>query len=322
MENLQPSGEVLLGIYETAETIRYSDQRLRGLLTSGEIHIHYYSPCGQEIIPSAVVATLRPDDYMVTTYRGMHDQIAKGVPLREFFAENMGKVTGTCKGKGGPMHVTHPASGLMVTTGIVGSGLPIGNGLALASQLRGDSRVTVVNFGDGASNIGAFHEALNMAGLWKLPVVFVCQNNLYGERTSIELGTAITKISDRAASYGMPGVTVNGNDAAETWAAAKTAVELARDGGGPTLLEALTFRFFGHAFGDQDLYMPKEQKAAAVANDPLPQLRAALIEQGVVSDDEVVALETKIHAAVDDAVQFALDSDYPGLEELDIDVYA
>src|SRR5580698_2725459 len=147
------------------------------MLTAGEIAMTYYSPRGQEVISAAVSANLQPADYVVTTYRGIHDHIAKGVPLDLLWAEFLGRATGTCKGKGGPMHVTHPESGCMVTTGVVGAGMPIGCGLALAAQVRGEKRVTVTNFGDGASNIGAFHESLNLASVWKLPVIFVCQHN-------------------------------------------------------------------------------------------------------------------------------------------------
>jgi pyruvate dehydrogenase E1 component alpha subunit len=322
MEKSDPDKNVLLRIYEKAETIRYSDERFRRLLTSGEISIHYYPVRGQEIISAATAVSLQPGDYVLTTYRGLHDQIAKGVPLNDLFAEYMGKLAGTCKGKGGPMHVTHPTTGLLVTTGIVGAGMPIANGVALASQIREDGRVTVVNFGDGASNIGAFHEALNLASLWKLPVVFICQNNLYGEHTSIELGTSITKISDRSVAYGMPGVTVNGNDAVEMYNAARDAVERARRGEGPTLLEARTFRFYGHAFGDQDTYMPKEQKAEAMANDPLPKTRAWLIDNGYATEEEIKELEDAIHAEADAAFEFALKSEYPDLSELKTDVYA
>ena len=165
-------------------------------ISAGRIATPYYSPAGQEIIPSAISSLLADRDYVVTIYREIHDQIAKGVPLKQLWAEIAGKLTGTCKGKGGPMHITHPASGIMVTTGIVGSGMPIANGIALSSQIRGDGRITVCYFGDGAANIGAFHEALNMASLWKLPVIFVCQNNQYAEHTSFGLGTAAKRISD------------------------------------------------------------------------------------------------------------------------------
>ena len=221
-------------------------------------------------------------------------------------------MTGTCKGKGGPMHITHPASGVMVTTGIVGSSMPIANGLALAAQIRGERRIAVAYFGDGAANIGAFHEALNMAAVWKLPVMFVCQNNGYGEHTRYELATSAAKISDRAASYRIPGVTVNGNDPLAMYAAAQAAIERARAGAGPTLIEARTFRSSGHVFGDADAYMQKGEKEAAMANDPVPLFRAWLLAQGLASEAQLSALETGIEKEIDAAVEFALSSPNPG----------
>jgi pyruvate dehydrogenase E1 component alpha subunit len=252
----------------------------------------------------------------------LHDQIAKGVDMRQLWAEYLGKATGTCKGKGGPMHVTDPSSGLMVTTGVVGSGLPIANGLALASKLNGSDRVTVVNFGDGASNIGSFHEALNLASVWKLPVVFVCQNNRYGEHTRYEWATSVGQVSDRAGGYAMPGVTVDGNDPIATYNAAKEAVARARAGEGPTLLEIMTYRFHGHIMGDNMSYMPAEEREAAMAADPVPRFRQWLIDQGHFSDADLITIENQIESVIDDAVEFATTSPGPSLEELYTDVYA
>ena len=177
------TNDAALRIFRTMTTIRTTENRIIRGLNSGELTMTFYTVRGQEAIPAAIGEHLRREDYMVTTYRGMHDCIAKGVPLEELLAEMCGKSTGTSKGKGGPMHVSDPHSGLMVTTGVVGGGLPIAVGLALSSALRGDGRVTVVNFGDGATSIGATHEAVNLAALWQVPVVFVCQNNRYGEHT-------------------------------------------------------------------------------------------------------------------------------------------
>jgi len=248
--------------------------------------------------------------------------LAKGVPMKLLWAEIAGKVTGTCKGKGGPMHITHPASGVMVTTGIVGSSMPIANGLALAAQLRKEDRVTVAYFGDGASNIGAFHESLNMAAIWKLPVLFVCQNNGYGEHTRYEVTTPVRHISDRAAAYGIPGVNVDGNDPLKMYAAAKEAVDRARAGEGPTLLEARTFRFHGHVFGDMDGYMQKGEKDAAMAKDPVPAFRAWLIQNKHASESELAGIESSIASELDAAVDFALSSANPDLAELRRDVFA
>jgi acetoin:2,6-dichlorophenolindophenol oxidoreductase subunit alpha len=318
----QPEPQTLLEIYRTAATVKLVDERIRGLLMAGEIALSYYSPRGQEIVAAATAASLRPEDYVVTTYRGIHDQIAKGVPLPLLFAEYFGKVTGSCKGKGGPMHVTHPESGVMLTTGIVGSGLPIANGLALAAVLRGEKRVVIANFGDGASNIGAFHEALNLAALWTLPVVFLCQNNEYAEHTTYANGTSCAAVADRAVSYGMPGVTVDGNDAAAMYCAAAEAISNARDGHGPTLLEAKTFRFMGHFFGDDGSYIDDALMAERMSNDPVPALRQQLVDDNIADEVDLTALEADAKAAVDEALQFARDSDYPDVAELGRDVYA
>lgn len=321
-DQLQPSVEVLLEIYNKMTLIKQNDMRLVSAVKSGQVVMPFYSARGQEVIPSAVSVNLTNEDYICTIYRGMHDMLAKGVPLKSLWAEFCGKVTGTCKGKGGPMHVTDPASGVMVTTGIVGASMPIANGLALASQIRGDGRVTVAYFGDGASNIGAFHEALNMAAVWKLPVVYVCQNNRYGEHTKYELATSARQISDRAHGYQIPGVTVDGNDPIEMWRAARQAIERARMGNGPTLIEAMTFRFNGHVFGDADAYMDKGEKAAWIAKDPVPRFRSWLIENEYAEESFLAAMEAKVAKELDEAIEFAKSSPFPDLAELRRDVFA
>jgi TPP-dependent pyruvate/acetoin dehydrogenase alpha subunit len=321
LANAGPTDAELIAIYRVAALIKQTDERIRGLITAGRLHANYYSPRGQEIVAAATAAHLKSDDYVVTIYRGLHDHLAKGVPLKLLMAEYFGRIDGSCKGKGGCMHITHPESGIMVTTGIVGSGMPIANGLALASQVRGDGRVTVTNFGDGASNIGAFHESMNLAQLWKLPVVFLCQNNLYAEHTSYEGGTA-GEIARRADGYGMVGVRVDGNDPVAMFQAAGEAIERARAGAGPTLIEARTFRFFGHNFGDPGHYIPKDIYAAALAADPLPLLRARLIDEAIASEDTVAAMEDAIKAEIDEAVDFASASPYPDAAEMLKDVYA
>lgn len=311
--------ETLLEIYRRAELVRQADVKFRSMIGGGELAIVYYSPRGQEVVSAAMMTALNESDYLVTTYRGIHDQLSKGIPARELYAEFAGKETGTCKGKGGPMHITHPASGVMVTTGVVGSGLPIANGLALASQIEQDNRVTVCCFGDGATNIGAFHEALNMAQIWKLPVIFLCQNNLYGEHTPMAMSTGAETIAGRAGSYGMKGVRVNGNDPKEMYAAAKEAVRRARAGEGPTLIEAMTFRFHGHLLGDDSHYIPKAEMEAAKANDPVPKLRELLLELQV-SEETLKDLEETIGSEIAAAAKFALDSAYPSVSENRVDV--
>ncbi|KMS51995.1 Pyruvate dehydrogenase (acetyl-transferring) [Novosphingobium barchaimii LL02] len=317
-----PDAATQLDIYRRMSTIMQNDVASRRIVKTGRLVMPYYSPRGQEVIPSAISVNLNDDDKICTIYRGIHDMIAKGVPLRALWAEIAGRVTGTCKGKGGPMHITHPASGVMVTTGIVGSSMPIANGIAWAAKLEKSERVTIAYFGDGASNIGAFHESLNMASVWKLPVIFVCQNNGFAEHTRYENATSVDFISKRAIGYGMPGFTVDGNDPLEMYAAANEAVARARAGEGPTLLECKTFRFFGHVFGDDDHYMTKEEKAAAMEKDPVPAFRARLIADGHASEEQLVEMETQIAAEIQDAIDFALGSEVAGLEELTLDVYA
>jgi len=302
--------------------ISQNDTATRRCLSTGRLVMPYYSPKGQEAIPAAVSTCLRTDDQIATIYRGVHDMLAKGIPLNSLWAEQGGRATGACKGKGGPMHVSHPSTGVMVTTGIVGSSMPIANGLAWASQMDGSDRVVVAYFGDGASNIGAFHESLNLASVWKLPVIFVCQNNRYGEHTRYEKATAVARVADRAAAYTMPGHHVNGNDPLEVYVAAHEAVTRARRGEGPTLIEALTFRFYGHVMGDADDYMDKAEKAAAMANDPTLRFREKLIAGGVATEAQLAKMEAEIDAEVEAAIQHALASPYPDPIELRRDVYA
>lgn len=313
--------EALLQMFRKMTLAKQNDDRVRTVLRTGRLVTPYYSTRGQEVIPAAVSSNLRADDYICTIYRGFHDSICKGLPLRKLWAELAGRVTGACKGKGGPMHITHPASGIMVTTGIVGSSMLIANGLALASQIRGEDRVAIAYFGDGAANIGAFHEALNMASIWKLPVVFVCQNNRYGEHTRFAVTTPIDQIAKRAAAYGMPGVNVDGNDPIAMYWAAGEAIERARSGKGPTLIEAMTFRFHGHVMGDDDSYMPPDEKSGWIARDPVPAYRSWLITHQKATASELEAIEAEIEEQISDAVEFALSSAFPGIEELTRDVY-
>ncbi|KKC25243.1 pyruvate dehydrogenase [Sphingomonas sp. SRS2] len=308
-------------VYRKFWLIHRCDERFRAVITSGRASLIYYPVRGQELLAAAMGAVLRKDDYIVTTYRGLHDQLAKGVPIDRLWAEFLGRLDGTCKGKGGPMHITHPETGVMVTTGIVGSGLPIALGLALASQVRGDGRVTVVSFGDGASNIGAFHESLNMASLWKLPVVFFCQNNTYAEHTAYANGTSCAHVVDRAAGYAMRGVRVDGNDPAAMAGAAWAAVEWARAGKGPTLLEADTFRFKGHTIGSSSDYVPKDAIAAAEKVDPLATFRPWMIAKGYATDDQLGLIEGEIEAELDHAVEYGFASPFPPVEELLTDVH-
>jgi pyruvate dehydrogenase E1 component alpha subunit len=316
------ASSTLLDIYRRMTTIKQNDDRFVAEMSAGRITMTYYSARGQECIPAGISTLLTNDDYLCTIYRGIHDMIAKGVPPKVIWAELAGRSTGCCKGKGGAMHITHPESGCMVTTGIVGASMPIATGMALASQLRGDKRVTVTNFGDGASNIGAFHESLNLASLWKLPVIFVCQNNQFAEHTAYENCTTSDTIAERAKSYNMPGFRVDGNDPVAVYEAATVAIERARAGDGPTLLEFMTFRFRGHLVGDPGEYIPKEMMAKAKAKDPVPLYRQRLIDEGHGTAADLDAIDAEIKTLIDEAVEFAYSSPKTDASEVFTDVYA
>ena len=314
--------EVALAIYRTMATIRAAEDRITRGLRAGELRMTFYPVRGQEAIPASVSAHLRRDDYMVTTYRGMHDCIAKGVPLDELMTEMCGKVTGTSKGKGGPMHLSDPRSGLMVTTGVVGGGLPIAGGLGLASRLQGTDQVTVVNFGDGATSIGATHEAANLAALWDLPVLFVCQHNQYGEHTRFADYTRTARLADRFRAYGMAAVTVDGNSVPEMYEAAGEAVRRARAGEGPTFLECLTFRLGAHAFGTSAEYVDPDELARAEAAEPLGRHRRWLVESRGVDPAALEAIDASAADEVEAAVAAAVAAEPPGPAELLTDVFS
>ncbi len=321
MKHNSPDGPTQLEIFRKMALLKANDERSRKVISTGRLIMPYYSYRGQEVIPACLGVILKDTDYLCTIYRGIHDMLAKGLPLKALWAEIAGRIDGTCKGKGGPMHLTDVKHGVMVTTGIVGASMPIANGLAWASQIRGEDRVSVATFGDGASNIGAFHESLNLAAVWNLPTIFVCQNNRYGEHTKYAKVTGAAKISDRAIAYGMPGIHVDGNDPIAMYGAVAQAVARARAGEGPTLIEAVTFRFHGHVFGDASKYIPQEEMEAAVAADPYPRFRARLITDGIATEKELAEIEAGWEAALDEAVDYALASPFPGLEEANTDVY-
>ncbi|AFS14632.1 Pyruvate dehydrogenase E1 component subunit alpha [Mycobacterium intracellulare subsp. intracellulare MTCC 9506] len=309
-------------LYELMVLMKAADDRLSKGIGTGEFMCVYWPSRGQEAIAAAMGVALRPDDQLVTTYRGLHDLIGKGVPLEEIYGEMMGRTVGAGRGKGGTMHIANPAKGVMLSTGIVGAGPPVAVGLAMAAKRKGIDRVTVVSFGDGATNTGSFHEAANMAALWDLPLVFVCQNNLYAEMTPTSDTMKLEHVADRAAGYGMPGVRVDGNDPLAVKAALDDALRRARDGDGPTFIECVTFRFRGHYFGDRTPYIPKEQLEAAMAADPVPRFRGHLAATGACDDDELDRIDSDASAAVEAALQIVLGADSPSIDELDRDVYA
>ena len=319
---VEPGTDVLLGMYKVQAKIAAVDEQFRQRIARGQVSLVYYSPRGQECISAALGARLRVDDYLVTTYRGLHDQIAKGIPLPELVAEYLGRSSGTCGGKGGPMHVTHAASGVMVTTGIVAGGLPIANGLAVAAVLDDSDRVTVVCFGDGATNNGAFHEAVNLAAVWDLPVIFLCQNNQYGEHTPIGRSMRVPTVAQRAGAYGIASARVDGNDPVAMWHEIGAAVDRAREGGGPTLIDALTYRFYGHILGEDLAYQPAAEREAAIAADPVLAYRARLINEYGIAESVLGDVDRRVAAEVDDAFTVALASPQPDISSLYTDVVA
>jgi TPP-dependent pyruvate/acetoin dehydrogenase alpha subunit len=298
------------------------DERLRKGISTGEFLTVYWPSRGQEAIAAGFAACLRTDDRLVTTYRGLHDQIGKGVSLVEILGEMLGRQVGACRGKGGTMHIADPKVGVMLSTGIVGAGIPVAVGLALAARAQKADRVVAVSFGDGATNTGSFHEAVNMASIWQLPLVLVCQNNQYAEMTPTAHSMHVEHIAERAAAYNIPGVTIDGNDPMEVYRAFTEAVDRARAGGGPTLVECLTYRFFGHFFGDQMAYIPAAELEAAKAADPVPRFGDRLVDEGVLTRSQVDGIDEQARRQVDEAVAEVLASPTPTLDELDRDVYA
>jgi len=309
-------------IYRTMTRIAATDARIQQGLSAGDLQFQYYPCGGQEAIPASIAPLLTVDDKSVITYRCIHDIVAKGTPIREIIAEMYGRETGTSKGKGGPMHLSDPNSGLMVTTGIVGAGAPIAAGIALGEQLKGSGNIVTCSFGDGAINIGAVHEALNIAALWKLPVVFVCQNNLYAEYTSYADSTASPDIAGRAAGYGMVGEKVDGTDPFALHAAAARAIARARNGEGPTLLECVAHRLQGHSFGSEEGHMDAAALATARAANPVKMYRARLIGEGHADAAALNAIDTAVAAEIDDAQAFADASQAPPASELTTDIFA
>lgn len=319
---MTPAPEIQKRIYALMVLMKAADDRLSKGISTGEFMCVYWPARGQEAIAAAMGVALRPDDQLVTTYRGLHDLIGKGVPLEEIYGEMMGRTVGASRGKGGTMHIAKPECGVMLSTGIVGAGLPIAVGLAMAAKRKGLDRVTVVSFGDGATNTGSFHEAANMATLWDLPMVLVCQNNQYAEMTPTADTMKLERVADRAAGYGMPGIRVDGNDPLAVKSALDEALQLARTGSGPTFIECVTFRFRGHYFGDRMPYIPKEQLAAAMAADPVPKFRAYLAEAGICGEDELNEIDEEALATVENALKTVMGADSASIDELDRDVYA
>jgi pyruvate dehydrogenase E1 component alpha subunit len=306
-----------LRLYRTMLAIRLFEQRVSREFRTGEIpgFVHMY--VGEEAVAAGVCVNLDDRDYITSTHRGHGHCIAKGCDLRSMMAELYGREDGLCKGRGGSMHIADFSRGMLGANAIVGGGIALATGAALAAQVRGSGEVAVAFFGDGAANQGVLHESLNLAAIWRLPAVYVCENNGFAESTPAAYATSVPEVALRAAAYGIPGVTVDGADAVAVYEAAREAVRRARAGEGPTLLEVKTYRFMGHFEGDPDRYRDDEERELARSRDALAALHDRLRESG----EDLDAVRAELEAEIEAAVAFAKASPWPDPAEIERYVY-
>jgi len=317
----------LLEMYRSMQRIRQFENKTRDLALANELPGFVHVSIGEEASATGVCAALRKTDYITSTHRGHGHLLAKGGQLNRMMAELYGKRTGYCKGKGGSMHIVDYALGILGANGIVGGGLPIATGSALGAVIKGKDDVTACFFGDGASNEGTFHESLNLAAVWKLPVVFVCENNGYGEFTPMQTVTSVRDIAQRAHGYNIPGIIVDGNDVMEVFARASEAVARARAGEGPTLLECKTYRWEGHVVGEaaflgEGAYRPTAEVEEWKRKCPIVRFQQFLLGGGKVAKDELDRIDRETTAELEDAIKFARESELPDVSEVTDDVYA
>ncbi len=309
-------------MYELQQVLRQFEKRAYDLFMQNLVKGTSHLSLGMEAVAAGFGLALRPDDYSFATYRGHAHTIARGAALGPVMAELLGRENGILKGKGGSMHLTSVEHGMMGSYAIIGAHLTIANGAAWAAQLRGTDQVAVAFFGDGTTNIGAFHEALNFAAIWDLPVVFVCENNLYMEYTPIDVVSAVPNpAADRGPAYGLDGIVVDGNDADAVFHVASQAVARARAGDGPSLIEAVTYRHGGHSRADPGKYRPADEVEAWLERDPIPMYHQRLLELGVPEGD-LAAIQQSVAGRVEDATEFAKGGSPPGEEHLFTDVWA
>lgn len=312
--------EKLIFLYRLMVKIRLHEEAIKILFTQGKIGGTTHLCIGQEAVAAGVVSQLRPDDYVSSTHRGHGHMLAKGGELKPMLAEILGRADGYCKGKGGSMHIASIKLGNLGANGIVSGGLPIAVGSALSAQMRETDQVTVVSFGDGAANEGNTHESMNMASAWRLPVVFLFENNQYAvsTHTTRSMGGSMEK---RAAGYDLPFVQVDGMDLEQVYFAAQDAIAHARAGKGPIVMQADTYRYEGHYYGDPMIYRTKEEIDAYRANDPIARVERILVERNIESEDHIEKIKADIQAEVDDAVSFAEASPQPAINSMFEDVY-
>jgi len=313
--------EKLVEMYEKLVEIRFFEDKVFELygqnLVPGTIHLY----AGEEAVAVGACSALERTDYITSTHRGHGHCIAKGADLKRTMAEILGKKIGYCKGKGGSMHIADFSIGMLGATAVVGAGLPIAVGAGLSAKLRKTDQAVICFFGEGASNQGTFHESLNMASAWKLPVVFVCENNLYAMGTRQSRIMNVEDVAKRAVAYGISGKSVDGNDVIAVYEATRDAVEFARKGEGPTLIECKTYRRRGHSRVDPARYRPKEEVDEWLRRDPIKRFEDYLLQNDVLTEEELQSVKAQVADRIDDAVKFALESPYPAPEEALEDVY-
>jgi TPP-dependent pyruvate/acetoin dehydrogenase alpha subunit len=307
--------------FRTMALIRAFETRVSQLYRDGEIPGFVHTSLGQEAVAVGACAALAPDDYLTTTHRGHGHVLAKGADVERMMSELFAKSTGLCRGKGGSMHVADPSIGILGANAIVGAGMPLAVGAALSSKLLGQRRVAVSFFGEGAVNQGSFHESLNLAAIWDLPVVFVCENNVYAEFSDSRKMTRVPSVAERCRGYGVKAETVDGNDVEAVFAVMARAVRQCRDGEGPVLVEAETYRWHGHYEGDAQPYKPEDEASGWRERDPLIVASARLVEAAVESEDRLAELRAETEAIVEAAVEVARAADPPALEEAYDHVY-
>ncbi len=313
--------EKLLELYEKMLLIRYFEERAYDIFGTGQIAGTLHTYLGQEAVAAGILANFTKDDFITSTHRGHGHVLAKGASPDRMMAELFGKETGYCKAKGGSMHIADFTIGILGANGVVGGGIPIATGAGLTCKLKyKNQRVVACFFGDGASNTGGFHEAINLAGVWKLPVLFVCENNLYAMGTSVEMATAVDDIAKRAIGYGIAGVVADGNDVADVYLKGKEAVERAKAGQGPTLIECKTYRMKGHSKYDPADYRPKKEVEKWLERDPIKLHRAKLIKYKI-EENTLTKLEKNVMEIIDHALDFAQESAMGPVEESLKDVY-
>ncbi len=315
------SEDTLRGMLKTMRMIRTFETEAQNQFAMGAIpgFVHLY--IGEEAVATGACTALNEDDYITSTHRGHGHIIAKGGDVKYMMAELFGKETGYCKGKGGSMHIADATKGILGANGIVGAGHNIAVGAGLSAQYRGTDQVCVCFFGDASTNQSTFHEAMNLASVWKLPVVFVCENNGYGISVSQERHQNITDISVRAQSYNVPGITIDGNDVLAVYEAVREAVAYAREKKGPTLIECKTYRHRGHFEGDATVYRTQEELEEWKKKDPIPRLEKYLLDNEIMTQEEIDALNADVQAEVNAAVAFAKESPVAPLESIVEDVY-